>query len=59
MTVDAAAFTVVDRTTLPWQPGMNAVHPDGRIYVTGFNAGVGKSVISRLLNVLTRAPSWV
>lgn len=40
VTVDAAAFTVVDRTTLPWQPGMNAVHPDGRIYVTGFNARV-------------------
>lgn len=46
VTVDATAFTVVDRTALPWQPGMNAVHPDGRIYVTGFNAGIVAALTS-------------
>jgi len=35
--VDAATFTVRDRTPLSFQPGQSALHPDGRLYVTAFN----------------------
>ncbi len=38
VSVDAATFTVTQRSPLPWQPGQSAIHPDGHLYVPGFNA---------------------
>jgi DNA-binding beta-propeller fold protein YncE len=38
VTVDLATFTVSDRTSLAFQPGQLALHPDGRLYVAGFSS---------------------
>jgi len=35
--VDAATFTVRERTPLSFQPGQSTLHPDGRLYVSAFN----------------------
>lgn len=35
--VDTSTFTVRERTPLSFQPGQSALHPDGRLYVSGFN----------------------
>lgn len=52
VSVDTATFTVAQRTPLPWQPGQSAIHPDGHLYVPGFNAK-----LLAQLSVSDRAPT--
>lgn len=36
--LDLGALQVVQRISLPWQPGQTALHANGRLYVAGFSA---------------------
>ncbi len=37
VTVETSTFSVVARLALPFQPGQSAIHPDGRLYLAGFD----------------------
>jgi hypothetical protein len=43
--LDLATLQVVQRISLPWQPGGMAFHADGRLYVAGFSADVLAAVV--------------
>ena len=38
--LDLATLQVVQRISLPWQPGGTALHPNGRLYTAGLSADV-------------------
>ena len=44
--VDASTFAVAKRLDLPFQPGQSATHPDGRLYVAGYNAQLLAAVLT-------------
>jgi YVTN family beta-propeller protein len=44
--LDAQTFAVTATTDLPWEPGLAATHPDGRLYVAGRSADVLGAVAS-------------
>jgi hypothetical protein len=46
--LDLGTLQVIQRISLPWQPGGTALHPNGRLYVAGFSADVVAAV--RLTN---------
>ena len=37
--IDTATFGVAQRIPVPFEPGQSAMHPDGRLYVTGYDTG--------------------
>src|SRR6266850_3052180 len=43
--LDLATLQVVQRISLPWQPGQTALHGNGRLYVAGFSADVLAAVV--------------
>ena len=51
--LDLATLTVVQRISLPWQPGATAVHANGRVYVAGFSADLLAAVIRNSAPVVT------
>jgi YVTN family beta-propeller protein len=59
--IDTATFDVLQTIALPWQPGQAALHPDGRLYVAGFDARlVGAVVLTNsapAVDSLTLSPS--
>jgi len=61
--IDTASLDVLQTIALPWQPGQTALHPDGRLYVSGFDARlVGAVVLTNsapLIDRVTLSPSAV
>jgi len=59
--VDAASLEVLQTIALPWQPGQTALHPDGRLYVAGFDARLLGAVVltnsAPLVDSVTLSPS--
>jgi YVTN family beta-propeller protein len=59
--VDTATFAVVQTIALPWQPGQSALHPDGRLYVAGFDARLAGAVLltnsAPVIDGVTLSPS--
>jgi hypothetical protein len=43
--LDLATLQVVQRISLPWQPGAAALHANGRLYVAGFSADLLAAVL--------------
>jgi DNA-binding beta-propeller fold protein YncE len=43
--LDLATLQVVQRISLPWQPGQTALHANGRLYVAGFSANLLAAVL--------------
>jgi hypothetical protein len=50
--LDLATLQVVQRISLPWQPGETALHANGRLYVAGFSADLLAAVIRNSAPVL-------
>jgi DNA-binding beta-propeller fold protein YncE len=43
--LDLETLQVVERISLPWQPGATALHANGRLYVAGFGADLLAAVV--------------
>lgn len=43
--VDTTTLALVQTIALPWQPGQSALHPDGRLYVSGFDARLAGAIL--------------
>ncbi len=58
--LDLATLQVVQRISLPWQPGATALHANGRLYVAGFSADLLAAVLRNsapVLSSVTLSPS--
>ena len=59
--LDLATLQVVQRISLPWQPGMTALHANGRLYVAGLSADLLAAVLltnsAPVLDSVTLSPS--
>lgn len=51
--LDLATLVVVQRISLPWQPGATALHANGRLYVAGFSADLLAAIIRNSAPVVT------
>ena len=59
--LDLATLQVVQRISLPWQPGATAVHANGRLYVAGFSADLLAAILltntAPVVDSVTLSPS--
>ena len=51
--LDLATLQVVQRISLPWQPGQSALHPDGRLYVAGLSVDLLAAVVPNTAPVVS------